>query len=208
MPRRFDLPDRVPLFPLPDALLLPRARLPLQIFEPRYLQMLDDTLKNDFRLIGIIQPTRDGFAPVGCAGRVTAFTETEDRRYMISLSAVSRFRLVEVEDGFTPYRRARVDWSGFRRDMGPPESDESFSRAPFVKRLRRFMEDNELSTDWNALEEAEDEVLVNSLSMLLPFDTDEKQALLEAPNLPARRALLDGLIEFALHNIHSEERLQ
>lgn len=208
MVRRFDLPDRVPLFPLAGALLLPRARLPLQIFEPRYLQMFDDALKTDHRLIAMVQPLDKGLAGVGCAGRITSFTETEDRRYMVSLTGVSRFRLTEVEEGFTPYRRGRADWSDFRRDTGPPETDHDFDRAPFLARLRRFMEGQDLSTDWDALNEAEDEVLINSLSMLLPFDATGKQALLEAQGLVDRRALLDGMIEFALLGGDAEERLQ
>ena len=125
-----DLPETIPIFPLPGALLLPRARLPLNIFEPRYLAMLEDTLKTPHRLIGMIQPMvmPEGKArraarlhQIGCAGRVTAFQETEDGRYLITLSGVSRFRLGEMQEGFAPYLRARVDWSSFERDLGRAE---------------------------------------------------------------------------------------
>ena len=202
------LPDTIPLFELPGAVLLPRTRLPLHIFEPRYLQMLDDALKSGHRLIGMIQPIGDGLATVGTAGRVTMFSEMDDGRLMISLRAVSRFRLVEAIEGFTPYLRGRVDWTPFRADRAasvPPDQD--FDRPAFLERLRRYMAERELSTDWNAAEEADDELLVNSLSMLLPMGVEEKQALLEAADLPARREMLDGLLEYALHGGDDEEEM-
>ncbi|HRO13982.1 MAG TPA: LON peptidase substrate-binding domain-containing protein [Paracoccus sp. (in: a-proteobacteria)] len=200
------LAEVIPLFPLPGALLLPRTRLPLQIFEPRYLQMMDDVLKSGHRLIGMIQPVGDGLADVGTAGRVTMFSETDDGRMMISLRAVSRFRLVEVVEGFTPYLRGRVDWTPWRADRdGAAASDPGFDRPAFMDRLARYMAARDLSTDWNAAEEAEDELLINSLSMLLPLSVEEKQALLEARSLPQRRELLDGLLEYALHGGDDEE---
>ena len=116
MPRGPDLPDTIPLFPLPGAVLMPRAKLPLQIFEPRYLQMVEDVLKTPSRLIGMIQPAEgglDSLAAVGCAGRITAFSELDDGRLMISLKARSRFRLAEVQPGFTPYLRGQVSWAGY-----------------------------------------------------------------------------------------------
>lgn len=202
------LPDTIPLFPLPGAVLLPRTRLPLHIFEPRYLQMVEDVLKSGHRLIGMIQPIGDGLASVGTAGRLTMFSETDDGRLMISLRAVSRFRLVERIEGFTPYLRGRVDWAGYRGDRAatvPP--DPHFERERFLERLGRYMAERELSTDWNAAEEADDELLVNSLSMLLPLGVEEKQALLEAPDLPRRRAMLDGLLEYALHGGDDDEEM-
>lgn len=208
MARRFDLPDSLPLFPLPGALLLPRAVLPLQIFEPRYLQMLEDVLKTDHRLIGMIQPSDDDLAPVGCAGRVIAFSETDDGRYMISLRAVSRFDLIEAEQGFAPYIKGRVDWSDWSPDRGAEETDGAFARGPFLDRLQRFMALQELSTDMDVAGKAEPEMLINSLAMLLPFEPEEKQALLEAKTLAERRELLEGLMEYALHSNGHEERLQ
>lgn len=195
-----DLPAHVPLFPLPGGILLPRSELPLQIFEPRYLQMLDDALKTDDRLIGMIQPLGDSLAQVGCAGRVVGFAETDDGRMMVTLRALSRFHLTEVEEGFAPYLRGRVDYTDFVRDTDmTPQSDPEFDRDPFLSRLRRYMQTRELATDWDTVRDADEEVLINSLSMLLPFDVEEKQALLEASDLPARRVLLDGLMEYALH---------
>ena len=193
---------------VPGAVLLPRTRLPLQIFEPRYLQMMEDVLKSGDRLIGMIQPIGDGLAGVGTAGRVTMFSESDDGRMMISLRAVSRFRLVETVDGFTPYLRGRVEWSPFAADrLAAGPGDPDFDRPAFMERLGRYMAARDLSTDWNAAEEAEDELLVNSLSMLLPLAVEEKQALLEAGTLAQRRAMLDGLMEFALHGGDDEEML-
>lgn len=205
---RFDLPARIPLFPLTGAVLMPRARIPLHVFEPRYLQMLDDALKTEHRLIGLIQPEGDGLASIGCAGRVVAFSETDDGRQMISLLAVSRFRLTEVQEGFTPYLMAEVDWSSFARDMKGPEDDPCIDRGALFPLLRRYMDAHELSTDWDAAAEAQDEALINSLSMALPFSPGDRQALLESPTLSDRRELLQGLIEFALHGGDTEDRLQ
>lgn len=208
-----DLPDTIPVFPLPGALLLPRARLPLHIFEPRYLAMLDDVLKTQARLVGMIQPY-DGpgaagkLHSIGCAGRLTAFSETEDGRYMITLSGVSRFRVQKEIEGFTPYRRCEVTWTGFERDLGPVERDPGFDRDKFMKALNRFFADRGLSTDWDSLREAEDELLINSLSMLCPFEPEDRQALLEAPSLSTRRETLVTLIEFALRGGPGEEMMQ
>lgn len=205
---RFDLPQRIPLFPLSGAVLMPRTKLPLHIFEPRYLQMLEDVLKTEHRLIGMIQPEGDGLSEIGCAGRVVAFSEGEDGRMMISLRAISRFRLNQVEDGFAPYIQGQIDWSGFKRDLRGPETDPDLHRPGFIDMLRRYMDMHELSTDWDAAEQAEDEMLINSLAMMLPFDDAEKQALLQAQTLGERRALLEGLIEYSLRNGENEDRLQ
>lgn len=208
-----DLPDTIPVFPLPGALLLPRSRLPLHLFEPRYLAMLDDVLKSPARLIGMIQPF-DGphgtskLHSIGCAGRVTAFSETEDGRYMITLSGASRFRILKEVEGFTPYRRCDVSWEGFGRDLGPDEKDPGFDRAKLMALLERFFEERGLSTDWDSMKEADDELLINSLSMLCPFDPEDKQALLEAPSLTTRRETLFTLIEFAMRGGDNEEIMQ
>lgn len=200
---RSELPVTIPVFPLPGALLLPRARLPLHIFEPRYLAMLDDALKAPQRLIGMIQPhgtnmESNSLQAIGCAGRVTAFSETEDGRYMITLTGISRFRVQKEVEGFTPYRRCEVSWDGFERDMGATETDPGFNRDSFFNLLGRYFDAEELQTDWDSLKGAEDELLINSLSMLCPFEPEDKQALLEAPSLETRRETLVTLIEFAM----------
>ncbi|MFD1880426.1 LON peptidase substrate-binding domain-containing protein [Paracoccus pacificus] len=209
MLRHFDLPVTLPLFPLAGALLLPRTRLPLHIYEPRYLQMLEDVMKTGNRLIGMMQPIGDGLGQIGCAGRLVGFSETDEGRMMISLRAVSRFRLTDVEDGFAPYLRGRADWSGFDADQGPAETDPDLDRPILLERLKRYMDQHGLSTDWDAVANAEDETLINSLAILLPFEPEEKQALLEAGTLAERRAVLETLIEFELLNPGGgEERLQ
>ncbi|SIT87320.1 hypothetical protein SAMN05421665_2350 [Yoonia rosea] len=213
MTSSYDLPDTIPVFPLPGALLLPRARLPLHLFEPRYLAMLDDVLKTPSRLIGMVQPYdapgKGGkLHSIGCAGRVMAFSETEDGRYMITLAGMSRFRITQEVEGFTPYRRCNVSWQGFDRDLGPVERDDSFDREAFMEALGRYLVDQGLSTDWESLGEAEDELLINSLSMLCPFAPEDKQALLEAPSLTTRRETLMTLIEFALRGGSGEEVMQ
>ena len=208
-----DLPGTLAVFPLPGALLLPRARLPLHIFEPRYLQMLEDTLKTSHRLIGMIQtkPSQgrdDALHLIGCAGRVTQFSETEDGRQFITLTGISRFRIKDEIEGFTPYRRCNVDWAGFDRDLGKSEQDGQFERREFMSLLNRFFDSRGLSTDWETLKEADDELLINSLSMLLEFSPEERQALLEAPSLSTRRETLVTLIEFAIRGGDDEELLQ
>ncbi|XDA98587.1 LON peptidase substrate-binding domain-containing protein [Sulfitobacter sp. LCG007] len=209
-----ELPETIPVFPLPGALLLPRSRLPLHIFEPRYLQMLEDALKTSTRLIGMIQPA--GVPPgaparlhsIGCAGRITQFSETEDGRYLITLGGISRFRIVEEIEGFTPYRRCNVSWKGFDQDLGAEEQDAAFSRKAFLELLGRYFDARNLTADWDTLKEADDELLVNSLSMMLDFEPEEKQALLEAGSLADRRETLVTLIEYAIRGGDSSEMMQ
>ncbi len=221
MSKNIDLPDTIPVFPLPGALMLPRARLPLHIFEPRYLAMVEDCLKTKHRLIGMIQtretPGSDKhpadkrgnekrLQAIGCAGRLTGFSETEDGRYMITLSGISRFRVKEeLQGGFPPYRRCAVDWQPFMRDLGDTETDPGFQREAFMAALGRYFTAMNLSTDWGSLKDAEPELLINSLSMLCPFSAEDKQALLEAPTLDTRRETLVTLIEFALRGGTGDE---
>jgi len=210
---RRDLPETLPVFPLPGALLLPRARLPLHLFEPRYLAMLSAVLGTEDRLIGMIQPeTEDDDAPlraVGCAGRITGFQETDDGRVLVTLTGVSRFRVAGELPGPQPWRRVRADWTGFARDLGGPEDDPGFDRPAFLATLGRFMRARDLSTDWESIGEAADETLIDALAMLLPFGPEDRQALLEAATLTERRGMLAALMEFALHGgDDGEERLQ
>ena len=212
MTLRYDMPDVIPMFPLPGALLLPRAKLPLHVFEPRYLSMIEDCMKTSSRFIGMVQTYQSGgeakLHSIGCAGRLNQFSETEDGRYMVTLSGVSRFRIKEEVEGFAPYRRCHVSWDGFERDLGKVEKDETFDRPAFMAGLKRFFEYQELSTDWETMQEADDELLINSLSMLCPFEPGDKQALLEAPSLSTRRETLTTLIEFALRGGADEDFLQ
>ena len=210
MPEKIDLPTTIPVFPLPKAVLLPRSRLPLHIFEPRYLAMVDDCLKTPHRLIGMLQPSgEDGrLHSIGCAGKLTQFSETEDGRYMITLTGISRYRLDSEIKGFAPYRRFDVIWDGFEKDRQVPEKDDSFDRDSFFELLGKFLQGEGLSTDWETLQQADNELLINSLSMMLDFDLEDKQALLEAPSLQTRRETLTTLFEFSLRGGSDDEVLQ
>jgi Lon protease-like protein len=197
-----DAPSVIPVFPLPGALLLPRGRLPLNIFEPRYLVMVDDAMKSEHRLIGMVQPQGDtdtrGDKPlfsVGCAGRITTLSETDDGRYLIGLSGVSRFRVVQEVEGFAPYRQAQVSWDDFILDIKTPKhDDENFNRDSFLALVERYFQAKSLDTDWDAFGKASEETIVNALCMICPFTEQEKQALLEAEDLTARRDTLTTLL--------------
>jgi len=214
MIKQADLPDTIAIFPLGGALLLPRSRLPLHIFEPRYLQMIEDTLKTSTRLIGMVQPNvvpgreGPGLQTIGCAGRISQFSETEDGRYMITLAGISRYRVVKEIDGFAPYRKCEVSWDGFAQDLQSEETDKGFKRQPFLDALGRYFDVRGLSADWETLKDADDELLINSLSMMLDFDAEDKQALLEAPSLSTRRETLVTLIEYALRGGGEGEMIQ
>ncbi|HLH11537.1 MAG TPA: LON peptidase substrate-binding domain-containing protein [Methylovirgula sp.] len=197
------VPSLIPIFPLSGALLLPRGQLPLNIFEPRYLTMVDDALATH-RVIGLIQPESDAetatpaLHSVGCAGRLTQFAETGDGRYLISLTGIARFRLVEEIATPAPYRQARIDFSAFRSDFTPREGEEAVDRASVLATLRQFADANELEVDWDSIREAPNEALVNALSMMSPYGPREKQALLEAPDLQRRAEVLIAITELEL----------
>ncbi|HSZ51075.1 MAG TPA: LON peptidase substrate-binding domain-containing protein [Caulobacteraceae bacterium] len=195
-----DLPEVVPVFPLDGALLLPGGVLPLQIFEPRYLNMVDDAMSGH-RLIGMVQ-TGEGGAPhtpclmsVGCAGRITSYSETGDGKYLIALTGVCRFAILAELETSTPYRQVRADFRRYEMDLAADEASLEFERAPFLALLRRYLDNHSLGVEWEVVNAAPAPALVNSLSMALPFSTVEKQALLEAPDLEARRHALTALLE-------------
>ena len=210
MSKKIDLPKVIPIFPLPRAVLLPRSRLPLHIFEPRFLAMVEDCLKTPHRLIGMLQPTGDDgrLHSIGCAGKLTQFSETEDGRYMVTLTGITRYRIENEIEGFAPYRRFNVKWDGFEKDREVPEQDSKFDRDVFFNLLKKFLEGEGLSTDWETLQQADNELLINSLSMMLDFDLEDKQALLEAPSLQTRRETLTTLFEFSLRGGSDDEVLQ
>lgn len=197
--RAADLPQVIPVFPLPGAILLPRGQLPLNIFEPRYLNMIDDAMAGD-RIIGMVQPHSGlqrlpGLSPVGCAGRITSFAETSDGRYLITLTGCARFRLSSEIPARTPYRQIRADFAPFEADLSPPPVDDvGLDRDSLLDALRAYLETRGLDIDWDTAETAPPEALINSLSMALPFDPPEKQALLEATSLTDRSAVLTALL--------------
>jgi uncharacterized protein len=194
-----DLPQVIPVFPLDGVLLLPRGQLPLNIFEPRYLNMVDDAMAGD-RVIGMIQTNggqkaRPNLALIGCAGRITSFSETSDGRYLITLTGAARFQVMNELPAPSPYRQVRADFTPFEADLQPAAEDAGFDRDRFLAALRAYLSHRSLDVDWDTAQAAPEEALINSLSMALPFDAPEKQALLEANDLWARRETLTALLE-------------
>jgi Lon protease-like protein len=197
-----DLPEVLPIFPLTGVLLLPRGRLPLNIFEPRYLAMTRDAMGGE-RLIGMVQPSdppiremNPAVYPTGCAGRITSFSETDDGRFLIVLTGVSRFRITQELPLLSGYRRIVPQWDEFADDRTADEA--GFDRARLTQGLRNFFSQRQLQADWSAIEQASGEHLVSSIAMMCPFAPNEKQALLEARTLGERARLLTALIEMTL----------
>ena len=198
-----DLPRVVPIFPLPGVLLLPGGCLPLNIFEPRYLAMVRDALSGE-RTIGMIQPCAEapdvGAARVyetGCAGRITAFSETDDGRYLITLTGAIRFDVERELPPIEGYRRVVADYGRFRSDL--EEEASEIDRERFLETLGCYFEANGIEGDWKAIEEAGDAALVTSMAMICPFAAPEKQALLEAMSLPERARTMTAIMEMAVH---------
>jgi uncharacterized protein len=201
-----DLADVIPVFPLPGALLLPRGQMPLNIFEPRYLAMIDDALRSGLRLIGMIQPDsahpgsadKPNLFKVGCVGRITQIAETGDGRYLLQLTGVARFRLDEELAVTTPYRQCRVTYVPFADDFVARKGEDEVDRPSLLRALTDFLKANNLKADWEGIENAPNEALVNALAMMSPYGTAEKQALLEAPDLKTRAEILVAVTEIEL----------
>jgi Lon protease-like protein len=212
-----DLPDVIPVFPLAGALLLPRGQMPLNIFEPRYVAMVDDTLAGR-RVIGMIQPDpahRGAEATpklyrIGCVGRLTQFGETGDGRYLIELTGVARFVIVDELSVTTLYRQCRVDYAPFADDFVARKGEEAVDRKALLAALAAFLKANDLKADWDGIENAPNEALVNALAMMSPYGAAEKQAMLEAPDLKSRAEILVAIteIELAKANTEGETPLQ
>jgi Lon protease-like protein len=204
-----DLPVRIPVFPLRGALLLPRGYMPLNIFEPRYLAMVDDALAGE-RLVGIVQPRLlqdDVESPegksvalrqIGCVGRLTSFTETDDGRYLITLNGITRFTLVREVDHTKPYRVAEVTYADFAADLSHGFGEEAVDRKHLLEVLRAYLDSQNLKADWNSIERSGNEFLVNALSMMSPYGPEEKQALLEAKDLKTRAEILIALAKMQM----------
>ncbi|MBI1868768.1 MAG: LON peptidase substrate-binding domain-containing protein [Methylocystis sp.] len=199
------LPNVVPVFPLTRALLLPRGELPLNIFEPRYVTMVDDAIAGE-RIIGMVQPlpkqNEEAAAPqlysIGCAGRITKFSETGGGRYLIALTGVARFRIEAEIAAATLYRQCRVNYDEFHADLEAGAGEHEVDREGMIRMLRKFAESAKLDVDWASIDAAPNEALVNALSMMSPFGANEKQALLEAADLKARAEMLVALAELDL----------
>ncbi len=198
-----DMPSIIPIFPLPGALLLPRGQMPLNIFEPRYLAMIDDVIKTH-RIVGMIQPEssltngKPALYSLGCAGKVTSFSETGDGRYLVTLTGIARYHIDEELTVMTPYRQCRVDFGTFARDFDSEAGEEDVDRAGLLRTLRSFAEAHGLSVDWQGIDDAPNDALVNALSMMSPFGPREKQALLEAADLKTRADVLIAIAEIEL----------
>jgi Lon protease-like protein len=204
-----DLPDVLPIFPLRGAILLPRASLTLNVFEPRYLALVDHALAGD-RLIGVVQPAPEAgnaespqgksfsLRRVGCAGRIMSFTENEDSRVIVSLSGVARFHLGQDLHGDEPFRRCRVDFAPYREDFLSGHGEDEVDRPRLIATLRSYLIANNLNADWDRINSASTERLVNTLSILSPYGPEEKQCLLEARDLRARAEALVALAEMEL----------
>jgi Lon protease-like protein len=196
-----DLPSTIPVFPLTGVLLLPRGTLPLNIFEPRYLAMTEDTLATPDRLIGMIQPTEPerpdkppALFSVGCAGRIASFSETDDGRYLITLSGVCRFSVSEEVATMRGYRRVVPDFARWQGDLEEPPKT-LIERERMLAALKAYFTRSAMSADWNAINDTPDDRLVTTLAMFCPFEPQEKQALLECATLPERSATLIALLE-------------
>jgi uncharacterized protein len=201
-----DLADVIPVFPLPGALLLPRGQMPLNIFEPRYVAMIDDALRSGLRLIGMIQPdtahpgpeNKPNLYKVGCVGRITQIAETGDGRYLLQLTGIARFRIEAELEVVTPYRQCRVTYTQFTDDFIARKGEDEVDRKSLLHALSEFLEANNLKADWDGIENAPNEALVNALAMMSPYGTAEKQALLEAPDLKTRAEILVAATEIEL----------
>ena len=200
-----DLPERVPVFPLAGALLLPSGQMPLNIFEPRYLAMIDTAIGGE-RLIGMIQPALDAperssappLCTVGCLGRITQFSETGDGRYQLMLSGVSRFRVVEEVAADTLYRQCRISIEGFDDLAEPRHGEEAVDRSALLRTFRDYLDANGLEADWESVNRASNAGLVTALSMMSPWGPPEKQALLECSDHAERARTLIAITEMAL----------
>jgi Lon protease-like protein len=205
-----NLPEIIPIFPLPSALLLPDGHLPLNIFEPRYMAMVRAALASPMRLIGMVQPTEDnsnidpqsqpvpGLFSIGCAGRITYFQETDDQRYLIALTGLCRFRLVNQQLQEAGFRNAQIDWTEFQGDLRGDTSD--IDRQPLITVMKQYFKLKGFDADWAQIEQSDDDQLLATLSMVCPFDVAEKQALLEANDTATRADLLIAMMEMALHD--------
>ncbi|MDR1828289.1 MAG: LON peptidase substrate-binding domain-containing protein [Methylobacteriaceae bacterium] len=199
-----ECPDVVPVIPLYGAILLPRAQIPLNVFEPRYMSLVDDVLKSD-RYVGITQPltaeeseTPPQLRPIGCVGRITQFLETGDGRYLTTVTGVSRFHIIKEIDSPTLYRQCCVDYQAFVTDSVARLGEQDVDRMSVIETLKRYANATDVQFDWRAISEASNEALINALSLMSPFGSQEKQALLEAADLKTRAELFVAMMEMEL----------
>jgi len=204
--RPADLPETIAVFPLPGALLLPRGQLPLNIYEPRYLAMIDDAFRDGHRVIGMIQPDvahssdvdKPALFRVGCAGRITQLAESGDGRYILELTGIARFTIVSEPEVLTPYRQCKVDFFPFVSDFTARIGEDDVDREGLLAALMAYLKASNLKVDWQGVESAPNEALVNALAMMSPYGPAEKQAMLEAPDLKTRAEILIAITEMEI----------
>lgn len=205
-----DLPKRIPIFPLTGAVLFPGTQLPLNIFESRYIQMIDDAFASSERLIAMIQPanTTDNknskiLKNIGCAGRITSFNEAEDNRYLITLTGLVRFYIKEELDTTTPYRQIIPDYMNFKSDMDTQDVT-SINREKLLALIKRYLEHKKLLADWEIIQQTPTEQLINYSGILVPFTPEEKQLLLESKTIVERCNALEALFQSYIFDLSGE----
>ncbi|MDB4246987.1 LON peptidase substrate-binding domain-containing protein [Hyphomicrobiales bacterium] len=205
-----ELPPKLSVFPLPGALLLPRTQLPLNIFEPRYLEMVDDALSNN-RLIAMIQTQsekKDQLFKVGCVGKIVSYTELTNNRMLVTLSGVCRFFVKQELEVVTPYRQFQVSYKEFSNDLLKGFDEENVNREKLQICLKKYLDYNNLDVDWESIKNSPTELLVNSLCLLSPYRPEEKQALLEAKTLSERNEILIAMTEMSMSSEGGTEQIQ
>ncbi len=208
-----DMPVTIPVFPLSGALLFPRSEMPLNIFEPRYLAMIDSAISSN-RIIGMVQPLGEGstghpkLARIGCAGRISAFSEQPDGRMLITLTGITRFAIIRESETGLPWRAVEASYDEFAGDFEEGYGEEKVDRDELLGAFRSYLDANGLKADWSQVAKAGNETLVNTLAMLAPYDNPSKQALLEAPDLKTRADVLVALTEVSLAREGSGQQLQ
>ena len=196
-----ELPNKLAIFPLTGAVLFPQTQLPLNIFEPRYLQMIDEVLSSPDRIMGMIQPNLSKNDPdsknlkkVGCAGRISSFSETGDGRYLVTLTGLIRFEVNNELDTTTQYRQVIADYDNYKEDLKPANL-ENIDRKSLLTLIKKYLEQRNLLIDWEIIEQSPTEQLINYSGVLVPFEPEEKQLLLETKNLYDRCKTLESLFQ-------------
>ena len=205
-----ELPPKVSVFPLPGAILLPRTQLPLNIFEERYLEMVDHAMSGD-RLMAMIQTNKDdgnSLYSTGCLGKITSYSEVANKRMLITLSGICRFTIGTELEVVTPYRQFQVDYTKFSSDLVKGHGEDSVKRDKLIDSLKKYLEHNNLTIDWDAISNSSTELLVNSLCILSPYKSKEKQALLEAETLEKRSEMLIAMTEMSMSSGPGTEQIQ
>ena len=204
-----DLPKRIPIFPLTGAVLFPGTQLPLNIFESRYINMIDDALASSDRLIAMIQPvsSKDSDSKilknVGCIGKITTFNEIEDNRYLITLTGIIRFKIKEELDTTTPYRQIIPDFTNFNTDL-EDQNVESIDRKKLLGLIKKYLEHRNMLTDWDIIQQTSTEQLINYSGVLVPFTPEEKQLLLESVTITERCNALEALYQSYIFDLSGE----